>query len=242
MHGDVIKWKHFPRYWQFVRGIHRSPVTSPRKGQWRGALLLSLIYVRISGSINNGDAGDLIRHRANYDVIVMLTDACSMFQWKLWGILTLAQDEDNTEHKISVRYRPTSNINTAYPTTLIFSFRLAVVFAHSIEAKYSVENEDVVGAAPKGDAPTTSEWPTIWMPTKARLILEVLRYILSYVWQSINETLDHFRYDIHLMQVLCFIQWKCYVVRVVQTRHHPIVCMWHNSLLHSLIKLLNISN
>ena len=30
---DVIKWKYFPRYWPFVRGIHRSPVTSPHKGQ-----------------------------------------------------------------------------------------------------------------------------------------------------------------------------------------------------------------
>ena len=36
-HDDVIKWKHFPRYWPFVRGIHRSPVNSPHKGQWRGA-------------------------------------------------------------------------------------------------------------------------------------------------------------------------------------------------------------
>ena len=34
---DVIKWKHFPRYWPFVRGIHRSPVESPHKGQWLGA-------------------------------------------------------------------------------------------------------------------------------------------------------------------------------------------------------------
>ena len=25
-HDDVIKWKHIPRYWPFVRGIHRSPV------------------------------------------------------------------------------------------------------------------------------------------------------------------------------------------------------------------------
>ena len=25
-HDDVIKWKYFPRYWPFVRGIHRSPV------------------------------------------------------------------------------------------------------------------------------------------------------------------------------------------------------------------------
>ena len=42
-HDDVIKWKHFPRYWPFVRGIQRSLVNSPQKGQWRGALMLSLI-------------------------------------------------------------------------------------------------------------------------------------------------------------------------------------------------------
>ena len=30
-HDDVIKWKHFPRYWPFVRGIHRSPVNSPQR-------------------------------------------------------------------------------------------------------------------------------------------------------------------------------------------------------------------
>ena len=30
--------KSFPRYLPFVRGIHRSPVNSPHKGQWRGAL------------------------------------------------------------------------------------------------------------------------------------------------------------------------------------------------------------
>ena len=42
-HDDVIKWKRFPRYWPFVRGIHRSPVNSPHKGQWRGALIFSLI-------------------------------------------------------------------------------------------------------------------------------------------------------------------------------------------------------
>ena len=41
MHDDVIKWKHFPRYWPFVRGIHRSPVNSPHKGRWRKALCKS---------------------------------------------------------------------------------------------------------------------------------------------------------------------------------------------------------
>ena len=28
-HDDVTKWNHFPRYWPFVRGIHRSPVNLP---------------------------------------------------------------------------------------------------------------------------------------------------------------------------------------------------------------------
>ena len=68
---DVIKWKHFPRYWTFVRGIHRSPVNSPHKGQWRGALMFSLIGDWINGWVNNREAGDLRRHCAHYGVIVM---------------------------------------------------------------------------------------------------------------------------------------------------------------------------
>ena len=69
-HDDVIKWKHFPRYWPFVRGIHRSPVNSPHKGQWRGALIFSLICVWINDWVNNREAGDLRRYRTCYDVIV----------------------------------------------------------------------------------------------------------------------------------------------------------------------------
>ena len=42
-HDDVIQWKHFRRYWTFVRWIPRSPVNSPFKGRWRGALVFSLI-------------------------------------------------------------------------------------------------------------------------------------------------------------------------------------------------------
>ena len=33
IHDDVIKWKHFPRYWPFVGAFHRSAVNSPHKGQ-----------------------------------------------------------------------------------------------------------------------------------------------------------------------------------------------------------------
>ena len=72
-HDDVVHWEHFPRYWPFVRGIHRSPVNSPHKGQWRRALMFSLICGWANDWINNRDAGDLRRCRAHYDVTVMLT-------------------------------------------------------------------------------------------------------------------------------------------------------------------------
>ena len=68
---DVIKWKNFPRYWPFVRGIHRSPVNSPHKGQWRGAVMFSLIWAWMNARVNNREAGDLRRHRPHYGVTVM---------------------------------------------------------------------------------------------------------------------------------------------------------------------------
>ena len=89
-------WRHqmesFPRYWPFVRGIHRSPVNSPHKGQWRGALVFSLICTRINGWVNTGEAGDLRRHRALYDVIVLGVDyvymcACVWVQvFRAWRV------------------------------------------------------------------------------------------------------------------------------------------------------------
>ena len=70
-HDDDVKWEHFPRYWPFVWGSHRSPVNSPHKSQWRGALIFSLIWPQINGWISNRDPGDLRRHRAHHDVTVM---------------------------------------------------------------------------------------------------------------------------------------------------------------------------
>ena len=70
-HNDVIKWKHFPCYWSFVRGIHRSPVNSPHKDQWRGALMFSLIIAWIKVWVNNRETSDLGHHHAHYDVTVL---------------------------------------------------------------------------------------------------------------------------------------------------------------------------
>ena len=64
-----ITWWHHQM--ETFSALHRSPVNSSHRGQWRGALILSLICVRKNGWVNNGEAGDLRRHRAHYDVIIM---------------------------------------------------------------------------------------------------------------------------------------------------------------------------
>ena len=86
-HDDVIKWKHFPRYCPFVRGIHRSSVNSPHKGQWCGALMFSLISVWIKVSVSNREAGDLRCHHTHYDVIVMLYYDCIKMLHSIFGHL-----------------------------------------------------------------------------------------------------------------------------------------------------------
>ena len=71
---DVIKWKHFPRYWPFVRGFHRRqrPVTR--------SIDVFLICAWINGWVNNCEAGDLRRHRAHYDVIVMVEQTKNSYE------------------------------------------------------------------------------------------------------------------------------------------------------------------
>ena len=53
---------------------------------------------------------------------------------------------------------------------------------------FKTEDEDVVGAAPTGVAPTISEWPTILLPTTLRFVSEVRRYVynVSISWHHHN--------------------------------------------------------
>ena len=99
---DVIKWRPFPRYWSFVRGIHWSPVNSPHKGQWRGALMFSLICVWINGWVNDGEVGDLRCHRAHYDVMIM------SFEDKQFFTSIFLWTSHKTVHQTQSKYNITS--------------------------------------------------------------------------------------------------------------------------------------
>ena len=68
-------WRHqmetFSALLAICAGIHQSPVNSPHKGQWRGALMFSLICVWINGWVNNREAGELRCYRVHCDITVM---------------------------------------------------------------------------------------------------------------------------------------------------------------------------
>ena len=62
-----------------LRGIYRSLVNSPHKGQWHEALMFFFIWARTNGLVNNQIAGDLRRYRAHYDVTVMRRSSGAMW-------------------------------------------------------------------------------------------------------------------------------------------------------------------
>ena len=117
-HDDVIKWKHFPCYWPFVQGIHRSPVNSPHKGQWRGALMFSLICAWINAWVNNREAGDLRSHRAHYGVIVMSLEGVGMVVGVVWWVIAVHDRRRTTEQnplqKISMMHGKYPQINNFF--------------------------------------------------------------------------------------------------------------------------------
>ena len=69
-------WRHqmktFSALLALCAGNSPVPVNSPHKGQWRGALMFTLICARINDWVNNREAGDLRRHLDHYDVSVTL--------------------------------------------------------------------------------------------------------------------------------------------------------------------------
>ena len=77
IHDDVIKWKHFPRYRPFVRGIH----------------LDVFVDLRLNKRLSKQSWGWWFgRHHAHYDVTVMgchLCHQCLLYFIAPWGIIRL---------------------------------------------------------------------------------------------------------------------------------------------------------
>ena len=91
-------WRHqmetFAALLALCAGNSPVPVNSPHKGQWRGALMFSLIYAWINDWVNNREAGDLIRHRGHYDVIVMIWSRQQQLSWFIRDCNNLAENSN----------------------------------------------------------------------------------------------------------------------------------------------------
>ena len=148
-HDDFIKWKIFPRYWPFLRGIHRSPVKSHHKGQWRGALMFSLIC-DLNKPLSKQPWGwwfetptrSLWRHcmdtKPARDAIHDDAMAWERFPY-YWLFVPFAVNSfDPFFGFATLKYHRTSNISG------------------TLEGNKIVDHSDVVGASPVSAVPTTS--------------------------------------------------------------------------------------
>ena len=70
----------------------------PLQGQWRGALMFSLIFAWIYGSEKNREAGDLRRHRAHYYAIVMHRNAIDHG-------LTVTERPNASSYRLTILYQ-----------------------------------------------------------------------------------------------------------------------------------------
>ena len=147
VHDDVIKWKHFPCYWPFVRGIHRSPVNSPvnspHKGQWRGDLMFSLICVWTNDWVNNRGAGDLRRYRSHYDVTVMNPQRVDI------------TTKQNTTHCISCELHNKFPLAYQNDPFIVIDF---VIKIHAWSRDTSIQQSDVTFQSDKQDTYQVLFW------------------------------------------------------------------------------------
>ena len=125
-------WRHqmdsFSCYCPLVRGIHRSPVNSLHKGQWREALRISLICAGTNSWVNNHEAGDLRCYPAHYDVTLMHWKlSCSQWNWNVVMLTTL-----QSLAELDVVIMTTSSATSDYKVIKVTAFLLRWYFRRNI--------------------------------------------------------------------------------------------------------------
>ena len=106
-------------------GNSHVPTNFPHKGRWRGAFTFSLICDWTNSWANNRDAGDLKRHRAHYDIIVMSKlnpswwyylwhlnrhsiGVQSQYYWCIWNCYRCGKSQWKAIHFVTVIYKSAS--------------------------------------------------------------------------------------------------------------------------------------
>ena len=161
---DDIRWKRFSRYWPFVRVIHRSLVT-PRKGQWRGILMFSLICAWINGWVNNREAGDLRRHCAHYDVTVMVDLLQLIARMRVVLHVCYRTSARNVHFHINLQHQETAQVR----------FANCIFHSHRLYSCWKYENDITKIHNICGDHGT---WKRVSVTERLNVLIP---YLLSYL-------------------------------------------------------------
>ena len=97
-------WRHLMETYSALLaiGARNSPMNFPHKGQWRGALILSLICAWLNGRVINREVGDLIHYHAHCDIIIMycLTNILRGSKGFSAGLVSDSSDDSMVRSKI----------------------------------------------------------------------------------------------------------------------------------------------
>ena len=84
-HNEVIKWKHFPCYWPFVRGIHKgNPWVTGGVPSQRPVTRGSVFSLICAWTVEQTMETPVRHHHAHYDVTVMFSDIFYRIHWTHW--------------------------------------------------------------------------------------------------------------------------------------------------------------
>ena len=125
---------------------------SPHKGQWRGALMFSVIDARIKGWVNSREAGDLRRDRTHYDVIAMV-----LFVVVIWPVIIVLGWSIHLHHYSDVIMGAVASQITII--TIVFS----TVYSDADQRKHQSSASLAFGLGiHQGPVNSPHKWPVMW--------------------------------------------------------------------------------
>ena len=145
--------------WREFAGRPGNPRT--HKGQWRGALIFSLICAWINGWVNNRETDDLRRHRAHYDVILMFRrNDCVVPRTVIPKVPLQCCALDGQNEGDAMDSYTSKGMTLRWKSIEPTTYRKTSNIRRTLVGNKIVDHSDVVGASPVGAAPTTSSFST----------------------------------------------------------------------------------
>ena len=131
------------------------------KGQWRGALIFSLICAWINDWVNNRETEDLRRHRAHYDVILIFRrNDCVVPRTVIPKVPLQCCALDGQNEGDAMDSYTSKGMTLRWKSIEPTTYRKTSNISGTLVGNKIVDHSDVVGASPVGAAPTSSSFST----------------------------------------------------------------------------------